>query len=97
MSNSRYVMIYSMIKQDLHEIEFKWKATSLKHFKLFLEVAEDLIVHFGPPQEVHIHDIYLDTADRFFGKARTSCRLRNSDGSWEFTIKASSPLLDCAR
>ncbi len=75
-------------KHSGREIEYKWKARDDRDYSRFLEACRRLKAKISKSRTVSIHDIYLDTPDKFFGNSRTKCRMRMAGGKSEITFKS---------
>jgi CHAD domain-containing protein len=72
------------------EIEFKWQAHSVGDYKLFLQLVKNLGAKLSRLKKVQIKDLYLDTQELFFLDSHRVCRIRNSNGHFELTLKSFS-------
>lgn len=73
------------------EIEFKYAALSKRDFGAFLSAAEKRFPP-GRPRAVVIEDRYFDSADKYFSKNKTACRIRKENAAFTLTLKYSRPL-----
>ncbi|MFA5937599.1 MAG: CYTH domain-containing protein, partial [Candidatus Paceibacterota bacterium] len=85
-------MISQATKKTKEEIEFKWSVSSAGQFEVFSKTAKSLGAATGSPRAVVNRDLYLDTAARALERNRMTCRLRDSGGVFEFTLKNASKI-----
>ena len=72
------------------EIEYKWQANSIRDYKLFLQLTQNLGAKLSKLKKVQIKDQYVDTPEKFFLSSHLECRIRLSNGHSELTLKSFS-------
>lgn len=70
------------------EIEYKWQAHSIRDYKLFLQLTQNLGAKLSKLKKIQIKDLYLDTPENFFLSSHLECRVRLSNGHSELTLKS---------
>ncbi|MBA2727116.1 MAG: CYTH domain-containing protein, partial [Parachlamydiaceae bacterium] len=72
------------------EIEYKWQAHSLRDYKLFLQLAQNIGANLSKQKKMLNRDQYLDTPEHFFLSSHLECRIRLNKEQSELTLKSFS-------
>lgn len=82
--------MYDMRKiiKNSSEIEYKWQVHSIHDYQLFLKLTCNLGAKLSKPRKFKIHDLYLDTREKFFKSSHLECRIRLTNGDYELTLKS---------